>query len=438
MQRDLLTHTASEAHCLLPSATDDTDPSFDGSPFSFPWSRDPLRHTRLDDEDPTAAAFQLPVAFTCGNERSQTDGDHSGGSPTAALSTHTDASPMCGAASTASSDEAGDTPGISGVAAIVWTSSAVAPDRTISADPTQPLSTILGAGSFGTVALVCDESSNRLVARKTVYTDTPALASAAATEVAFCVRSNEHPAVWQHVVRVFSATHDPEARVTTLDMEPMLGGTAASWPAFVGAPTSATWSKRVADLRRVAAACAAALRVLHDDMRVLHRDVKPTNVLMDGTPDNVTVKLADLGSAALLADGCDSATDQAGSTLYMSPERARGEAHTGAGDVWSLGVTVLQLALGGDHPLVDDAMRARTSDPFWLLAEATRFTAEPSECAAATEAAVDSALRLLAQAVNDDPSVATLATFVRACIQPGPADRPSASALLAHSFIGEQ
>src|SRR3954452_22097437 len=81
---------------------------------------------------------------------------------------------------------------------------------------------------------------------------------------------------------------------------------------------------------------------------VLHRDVKPSNVMI--APDG-RVALTDFGIATSLdgdAAGTDTTTSGVivGSPAYMSPERARGEPPTAASDLWSLGATLWTAAEG--------------------------------------------------------------------------------------------
>src|SRR4051812_46566602 len=80
---------------------------------------------------------------------------------------------------------------------------------------------------------------------------------------------------------------------------------------------------------------------------VLHRDVKPANVLL--APDGRAV-LTDFGIARVDDDPTLTATGMlVGSPAYMPPERARGEAPTSASDLWSLGATLF-AAVEGQPP----------------------------------------------------------------------------------------
>jgi hypothetical protein len=82
---------------------------------------------------------------------------------------------------------------------------------------------------------------------------------------------------------------------------------------------------------------------------VVHRDVKPSNVLLEpGEP--VSVRLLDFGLAQLdEADTLTAVGDVPGTLAYIAPERLGGQDATEASDVWSVGV-MLWEALAGSHP----------------------------------------------------------------------------------------
>ncbi|MGJ7440765.1 protein kinase domain-containing protein [Aquipuribacter sp. MA13-6] len=97
---------------------------------------------------------------------------------------------------------------------------------------------------------------------------------------------------------------------------------------------------------------------------VLHRDVKPANVLYDAAGQAV---LTDFGIASLEGDASQTTTGAViGSPGYVAPERAHGRPPSPASDLWSLGVT-LATALHGRSPFERDTalatMVAAVQDP---------------------------------------------------------------------------
>lgn len=88
---------------------------------------------------------------------------------------------------------------------------------------------------------------------------------------------------------------------------------------------------------------AEALQYAHD-MDLVHRDVKPSNILLD---EEGNAWLSDFGTARVL----DATANLTGSSLigtpqYMSPEQARGDPVTPRADVYALGVVLYQMSTG--------------------------------------------------------------------------------------------
>lgn len=74
----------------------------------------------------------------------------------------------------------------------------------------------------------------------------------------------------------------------------------------------------------------------------VHRDIKPANIMLTA---NGKIKLGDLGiTKDLKPDG--TLRDRIGSVLYLAPEIARDHPYNAKVDVWSLGITAVELMLG--------------------------------------------------------------------------------------------
>jgi HAMP domain-containing protein len=97
---------------------------------------------------------------------------------------------------------------------------------------------------------------------------------------------------------------------------------------------------------------------------VVHRDIKPLNVMFDLSGD---AKLMDFGLAAPVAGrGTDAAGQIFGTPRYMAPEQVRGERVDPRTDLYSLGVMLFELATGFapfDHPSVTEVMRMQLQAP---------------------------------------------------------------------------
>lgn len=100
----------------------------------------------------------------------------------------------------------------------------------------------------------------------------------------------------------------------------------------------------------------SALRYLHYDMKILHRDFAPSNILLD---ENYTVKLIDFGLATRWGTQSTASGHRSfvGTILYSCPEMVQNKKCTMKADVWSLGAIMyelltLQQPFKGDNPLL--------------------------------------------------------------------------------------
>lgn len=105
------------------------------------------------------------------------------------------------------------------------------------------------------------------------------------------------------------------------------------------------------EVARIGLAVLEALVAAHES-GVLHRDVKPENVLLG---DDGQVVLGDFGLARLDTDGKGTLSGGLGTPHFLAPERARHGVSTREADLWSLGAT-LYAAVEGRAPYARDSM----------------------------------------------------------------------------------
>ncbi|KIM86547.1 hypothetical protein PILCRDRAFT_815785 [Piloderma croceum F 1598] len=91
----------------------------------------------------------------------------------------------------------------------------------------------------------------------------------------------------------------------------------------------------------VALAVLEGLTYLYDVHRIIHRDIKPSNILCNSQGQ---IKICDFGVSGELINSI--ADTFVGTSTYMSPERIQGAQYTVKSDVWSLGISLIELALG--------------------------------------------------------------------------------------------
>ncbi|KAL1459866.1 hypothetical protein WDU94_011817 [Cyamophila willieti] len=99
-------------------------------------------------------------------------------------------------------------------------------------------------------------------------------------------------------------------------------------------------------LSAITSAVLNALHYLHSKLQVIHRDVKPSNILINRAGD---VKMCDFGISGYLVDSVAKTID-AGCKPYMAPERIDPTGNPSnydiRSDVWSLGISLIELATG--------------------------------------------------------------------------------------------
>ncbi|CAO2839374.1 unnamed protein product [Amaranthus hypochondriacus] len=149
---------------------------------------------------------------------------------------------------------------------------------------------------------------------------------------------------------------------------------------------------------------------LHNERRVIHRDIKPSNLLVNHKGE---VKITDFGVSAVVASSMGQRDTFVGTYNYMSPERISGSSYDYSCDIWSLGMVMLECAIGR-FPYIQSEDEVGAPSYFELLAA---IVGNPAPCA------------------PSDQFSPEFCSFISACIQKDPKDRWTSSDLLKHPFI---
>jgi DNA-binding SARP family transcriptional activator/tRNA A-37 threonylcarbamoyl transferase component Bud32 len=211
--------------------------------------------------------------------------------------------------------------------------------------PGLEINRLLGSGGFASVYLAREPGLRRLVAVKVLW---PKVARDPTVRLRFereaqAIASISHPNVVT-VFRVDRLSND----LPFLVMQYVKGRSLADL-------LQAEGRMEVADVRRIIADLAAALSATHKK-GIVHRDVRPANVLIEDETGRAV--LTDFGIAAIMERGDERPLnltrtgEMIGDPAYMSPEQRMGRSLTELADVYSVGVLGYEL-LTGRKPLIE-------------------------------------------------------------------------------------
>ena len=205
------------------------------------------------------------------------------------------------------------------------------PDRTLVLDRYRPLKP-LGRGGSGSVWLSHDERTGLEVALKIVPREGKRAARAS--------REMEAASRLRHERCVRAYDFGGDAGHVYIAYEYVRGRTLRETLRTDG----------LADAEAVEIAAQVLDGLAHAHRRgIVHRDVKPSNVLVEES-EELSIRVLDFGLAQFdEADTLTAVGDVPGTLAYISPERLSGEEATERSDIWAVGV-ILWEALAGSHP----------------------------------------------------------------------------------------
>ncbi|EEB06950.1 STE/STE20/YSK protein kinase Ppk11 [Schizosaccharomyces japonicus yFS275] len=250
---------------------------------------------------------------------------------------------------------------------------------------------LIGQGSFGCVYRAFSTATLQWVALKVVDLDsTSDQVDDIVQEIRFLIELRS-----PYITRYYESFLE-QAKLW-ITMEYCDGGSCADLLKMAGAVPE----EAIADVMK---SVLRALAYLHKQ-RKLHRDIKAANILTTSAGE---VKLADFGVSGQLAGfrGDDKNNDFVGTPFWMAPEVIKQVGYNEKADIWSLGITAIELALGEPpyaeiHPMKVLLLIPKHSPP----------------------------------TLPEDRFSSAFRDFVSRCLRRNPNDRASAEALLKHKFL---
>ncbi|SJX65472.1 related to MKK1-MAP kinase kinase [Sporisorium reilianum f. sp. reilianum] len=261
----------------------------------------------------------------------------------------------------------------------------------------------LGEGASGEVHKVRHRPTGLIMAKKTISTSpNPAIHRQILRELAFNRSCHS-----DYIVRYYGAFLEDQDTSIAICMEYAEAGSLDAIYKKVKSRNGRTGEKV---LGKVAECVLKGLSYLHE-RKIIHRDIKPSNIVVTREGQ---IKLCDFGVSGELINSV--AGTFTGTSYYMAPERIRGLAYTITSDVWSLGLTILEVASNrfpfpaeGEPPL----------GPIDLLSYVVNMKVPELQDDEAAGVKWSRALR----------------NFIERCLEKEPTKRPGPHKMISHPFI---
>ncbi|KAJ7163592.1 kinase-like domain-containing protein [Mycena crocata] len=211
----------------------------------------------------------------------------------------------------------------------------------------------LGEGAGGAVHKVKDKRTGKIIARKTITTREAPMKQLL-RELSI-ISSTEHI----NIILFHGAYMSPSSSEVKILMEFCEGGSLEAVGRRIK-ERNAVVGEKIAG--RLAEGVLQGLAYLHSK-KTIHRDIKPSNILLSREG---IVKLCDFGVSGELIESI--AGTFTGTSFYMAPERICGQNYTIRSDVWSTGISLLELVQNrfpfpNDLPPIELMMYITAGDP---------------------------------------------------------------------------
>uniref|UniRef100_A0A672J6R0 Dual specificity mitogen-activated protein kinase kinase 1 n=1 Tax=Salarias fasciatus TaxID=181472 RepID=A0A672J6R0_SALFA len=279
----------------------------------------------------------------------------------------------------------------------------------------------LGAGNGGVVFKVSHRPSGLIMARKLIHLEIkPAIRNQIIRELQVLHECNS-----PYIVGFYGAFYsDGEISIC---MEHMDGGSLDQSLKKAGKIPEQI-------LGKVSIAVIKGLSYLREKHKIMHRDVKPSNILVNSRGE---IKLCDFGVSGQLIDSM--ANSFVGTRSYMSPERLQGTHYSVQSDIWSMGLSLVEMAIGRFPIPPPDSKELEQIFGFPVEGEAAASESSPKPRPPGRPPMA--IFELLDYIVNEPPPKLPgifspeFQDFVNKCLIKNPAERADLKQLMVHQFI---
>ncbi|XP_008552823.1 dual specificity mitogen-activated protein kinase kinase dSOR1 [Microplitis demolitor] len=288
----------------------------------------------------------------------------------------------------------------------------------------------LGAGNGGVVMKVRHKKYGLIMARKLIHLEVkPAIKKQIIRELKVL-----HECNFAHIVGFYGAFYsDGEISIC---MEYMDGGSLDLILKKAG---------RIPEpiLGTITSAVLKGLSYLRDKHAIMHRDVKPSNILVNSAGE---IKICDFGVSGQLIDSM--ANSFVGTRSYMSPERLQGTHYSVQSDIWSLGLSLVEMAIGmypippPDTKTLISIFGQQVVQHLENTTSNNKSTPTQSPAHSASSPRPMAIFELLDYIVNEPPPklppgifTDAFTDFVDRCLKKNPAERADLKTLMSHEWI---